>query len=179
MRFPSCLGTRGSREPGPCWPAMMSRRVHKGVTAGSTRYRERARSVIRGRRSTGVATDSATDAQEIDMSTDDEQRVRNSHYNRITCNGPGCPGHVRHVDSVDAHSGRHTAANRAARQAIPGAVSARQRLALADPAERRLGVGRNRFRRRLVLAVAPGAAWAVLVMVLTARHADHGPYSGA
>jgi hypothetical protein len=29
----------------------------------------------------------------------DEQRIRNTHYSRITCNGPGCPGHVRHVDS--------------------------------------------------------------------------------
>ena len=54
------------------------------------------------------------------MSTDDEQRVRNTHYSRITCNGPGCPGQVRHVDSAHAHSGRHGWANRAAARAIPG-----------------------------------------------------------
>lgn len=109
------------------------------------------------------------------MSTDDEQRVRNSHYNRITCNGPGCPGGVQHVDSVDARSGRHTAGNRAARQAIPGAADARWRSALTDPAERRLGPGGNRSRRRLMLAVTPGATRAVLVMALATRYADHGP----
>jgi putative phosphoribosyl transferase len=59
---------------------------------------------------------------------------------------------------------------------FPGAVGARWRSALADPAEPRLGPGGIRFRRRLVLAVAPGAAGAVLVMVLAARYADHGPY---
>ena len=50
------------------------------------------------------------------------------------------------------------------------------RSALADPAERRLGLVRRRLRRRLVLAVAPGTARAVLVLVLPARYADHGPY---
>ena len=62
------------------------------------------------------------------MSTDDEQRVRNSHYNRITCNGPCCPGDVQHADSAGARSGRHTAGNRAAWQAIPWAVGGRRPL---------------------------------------------------
>ena len=52
--------------------------------------------------------------------------------------------------------------------------------ALADPAERRLGplmpAGR-RFGRRLMLAIAPGAAGAVLVVALPAGDANHAPYS--
>jgi hypothetical protein len=50
-----------------------------------------------------------------------------------------------------------------------GAVSA-----LPDPAERRLGL-----RRRLMLAVAPGAAGALLVVALPARDADHDLYCEA
>jgi hypothetical protein len=46
---------------------------------------------------------------------------------------------------------------------------------LAEPAERRLRLAGRRFRRRQVLAVAPAAAGAVLVMVLPARDADHAP----
>jgi hypothetical protein len=42
--------------------------------------------------------------------------------------------------------------------------------ALPDPVEQRLGLG---LRRRLMLAVAPGAAWALLVVALAARDADH------
>jgi hypothetical protein len=49
----------------------------------------------------------------------------------------------------------------------------RGRSALADPAERRLGLRRRRLRRRLVLAVTPRAAGAVVVMPLPARKADH------
>ena len=123
-----------------------------------------------GRRSTGVATDGTANAQEIDVSTDDKQRVRNTHYSRITCNGPGCPGQVRHVDSANAHSRRHECGNRAALQAIPRTA---RRSALADPAERRFGPGGGRFGRRLVLAVAPGAAWALLVVPLPTRDANH------
>jgi hypothetical protein len=47
-----------------------------------------------------------------------------------------------------------------------------RRSALADPAERRLGLRRRRLRR-LVLAVTPGAAGAVVVMPLPAWQADH------
>ena len=57
----------------------------------------------------------------------------------------------------------------AARAGVAGAVSA-----LPDPAERRLGL-----RRRLMLAVAPGAAGALLVVALPARNADHGLYCAA
>lgn len=46
-------------------------------------------------------------------------------------------------------------------------------LALTDPAERRVG---PLLDRRLVLAVAPVAAGAVLMVVLPAWYADHGPY---
>jgi hypothetical protein len=52
-----------------------------------------------GRRLSGVATDGATDAQEIDVPAHDEQRVRYSHCISITCNEPECPVNVRHVDS--------------------------------------------------------------------------------
>jgi len=48
--------------------------------------------------------------------------------------------------------------------------------ALADPAETRLG---RRLRRRLVLAVAPVAAGALVVVTLPARHADHALYCAA
>jgi ABC-type uncharacterized transport system permease subunit len=57
----------------------------------------------------------------------------------------------------------------AARAGVAGAVSA-----LPDPAERRLGL-----RRRLMLAVAPGAAGALIVVALPARNADHGLYCAA
>ena len=48
--------------------------------------------------------------------------------------------------------------------------------ALADPAKRRLGRGRRRFGRGLVLAVAPAPAAAVLVPAFPARCADHVLY---
>jgi hypothetical protein len=51
--------------------------------------------------------------------------------------------------------------------------------ALPDPAERRLGPAGRRIRRRLMLALAPGAARAVLVMAVPARDADHALYSAA
>ena len=57
----------------------------------------------------------------------------------------------------------------APRAGAAGAVSA-----LPDPAERRLGL-----RRRLMLAVAPGAAGALLVVALPARDADHALYCAA
>ena len=54
------------------------------------------------------------------MATHDEQRVRNAHYNRITCNVPNCPGSVRNVDGAKGHIRRHTAGNMPAPAAIPG-----------------------------------------------------------
>ena len=50
--------------------------------------------------------------------------------------------------------------------------------ALPDPAERRFGPAGRRLRRGLMLAVAPGAARAVLMTALPARDADHAPYCG-
>ena len=73
-----------------------------------------------GRRLSGVATDGTTDAQEVDVPPHDEQRVRNTHYARITCNGSDCPGGVRHVDGAKAHIRRHTRGNVRAVAAIPG-----------------------------------------------------------
>jgi len=150
-----------------------------------------------GRRSTGVETDGATDAQEVDVPAHDEQRVRNAHDSTITRNRTCCPGYVRHVDGADVHMLGHMPGNRADRAPIPvpgpppappalpapGRIPRRRRFArrtcgqsaLADPAERRLGAGGQRFRRRLVLAVAPRAARAVLMMVLPAWNADHAP----
>ncbi len=104
------------------------------------------------------------------MPSHDEQRVRNAHYARITCNGPPCPGSVRHVDGAKGHIRRHTRGNMPAPALIPG-------LALAEPAERRLGIPIP--FRRLVLAVAPGAARALLVVPLPARDADHGLHCAA
>jgi len=139
-----------------------------------------------GRRLSGVATDGTTDAQEVDVPTHDEQRVRNTHCSSITCRDLECPVNVRHVDGAQRHIRRHDGGNMRVRAAIPapccsrccsrrpargaaGAVSA-----LPDPAERRLGL-----RRRLMLAVAPGAAGALLVVALPARDADHALYCAA
>jgi uncharacterized membrane protein YcfT len=47
-------------------------------------------------------------------------------------------------------------------------------LALPDPAQRRLDRVLARVLRGQVLAVAPGAAGAILVVPLAARNADHG-----
>ncbi len=73
-----------------------------------------------GRRLSGVATDGAADAQEVDVPAHDEQRVRNTHCNRITCNEPGCPGNVRHVDGPKRHIRGHAGTNVRVRVAIPG-----------------------------------------------------------
>ena len=165
-----------------------------------------------GRRLSGGATDGALDAQEVDVPSHDEQRVRNTHYNRITCNERGCPGNVRHVDGAKRHIRRHTRRNACGPVAIPldrvrsggyfpwtgcgpvaispgqgaapglawaapaptgwpaGGLACRRSSALADPAERWLGSG---WPRRLMLAVAPGAARAILVVTLPAGNADH------
>jgi len=88
--------------------------------------------------------------------THDEQRVRYSHFNSITCNDLECPGNVRHVDGAKRHIRRHAVGNMRARAAIPApyAVPVLSRLvlggrgagrrpvsALPDPAELRLGRG--------------------------------------
>jgi hypothetical protein len=78
-----------------------------------------------GRRLSGEQTDGAADAQEIDVPSHDEQRVRNTHYARITCNGSDCPGGVRHVDGAKAHIRRHTRGNVRALAAIPGRYGGR------------------------------------------------------
>jgi hypothetical protein len=41
----------------------------------------------------------------------DEQRVRNTHESRITCNEPDCPGSVQHVDGAKGHIRGHTRGN--------------------------------------------------------------------
>ena len=118
------------------------------------------------------------------MPTHDEQRVRNSHCSSITRNDLECPVNVRHVDGAQRHIRRHDGDNTRVRGTIPapccsrwpargtaGAVSA-----LPDPAERPLGRG---LRQRLMLAVAPGAAGALLVVALPARDADHALYCPA
>ena len=74
----------------------------------------------------------------------------------------------------------HMRGNRAGPASIPRVPAAYApghraccRSALTDPAERRLGPGGHRSGRRLVLAVAPGATRAVLVVMLPAGEADH------
>src|SRR5712691_11624090 len=160
-----------------------------------------------GRRLSGKQTDGTADAQEVDVPPHDEQRVRNTHDARITCNGSGCPGSVRHVDGAKGQIRRHTRGNRPALSAIPrsppGAFEAPpslvappsllspvgagalwlagvgltplRRSTLAEPAERGLGfwLCSRLAGRRQVLAVAPGAAGALLVVLFPARDADH------
>ncbi len=166
-----------------------------------------------GRRLSGKQTDGAADAQEVNVTAPDEQRVRNTHDARITRNGSGCPGSVRHVDGAKGQIRRHTRGNRPALSAIPrsppgpttspspftappslvappsllspvgaGALwlagvglTPLRRSTLAEPAERGLGLWRcSRLAgRRQVLAVAPGAAGALLVVLFPARAADH------
>jgi hypothetical protein len=66
----------------------------------------------------------------------DEQRVRNTHEARITCNEPDCPGTVRHVDGPVGQIGWHTDGNLPPAVAIPALAPV-----LADPAERGLLAG--------------------------------------
>ena len=101
------------------------------------------------------------------MPSHDEQRVRNTHYARITCNGPDCPGTVRHVDGAAGQIRGHTRGNMPRR---PSPVIGPGSSALADQLS---GGSRSGGPRRLVLAVAPGAARAFLVLPLPARDADH------
>ena len=54
------------------------------------------------------------------MPSHDEQRVRNTHEARITCNVPACPGAVRYVDGSVVRIRKHTRANRPSAAAIPG-----------------------------------------------------------
>jgi hypothetical protein len=66
--------------------------------------------------------------------THDEQRVRNTHCNRITCNGPICPGTVHHLDGAAGHVSGHDDGNRCVPVAIPGVgASWAGRLSLAGP----------------------------------------------
>ena len=60
------------------------------------------------------------------MPSHDEQRVRNTHESRITCNEPDCPGTVRHVDGPAVRFGWHTDGNPPPAAAIPAAASARR-----------------------------------------------------
>jgi hypothetical protein len=173
--------------------------VQRRVTAEDTRYRPRARSVIRGgdqrvsrqialrmrRKSTCRRTTSSgsvtlitagshvTDPAVQDNSgmwtvwlfTAGVMHAATGPFRRVF---PGRPGSQR--------PGRRVVGARDGVWPAPGTA---RRSALADPAQRRLGPRGGRFSRRLVLAVAPGAAGAVLVMVLPARYADHGPYCAA
>ena len=72
-----------------------------------------------GRRLSGVTTDGAVDAQQIDVPAHDEQRVRNTHCTRITCNEPGCPGSVQDVDGLEVYILGHTVRNMGVRARIP------------------------------------------------------------
>ena len=61
------------------------------------------------------------------MPAHDEQRVRNSHYARITCNGYGCPGSVRDMDGAERYIRAHAPANRA----VPGPIPRRAATAVS------------------------------------------------
>src|SRR5579875_171199 len=126
-----------------------------------------------GRRSACGTTHGAADAQEVDVAAHDEQRVRNAHLSRITHAGLVCP-------AVCPAQAGHARGNLRRAAAIPGRAVPGGNVTVSagpDPAERRLRRPVPGVLRRQVLAVAPGAAGAVLVVPLTARDADHGLYS--
>ena len=109
------------------------------------------------------------------MPAHDEHGVRNTHLCRITYLCLVCPAKVGHGSGnfcgVAGYSGSGRKSCNGLASAL--AVLALSALALADPAQRRLGRVSARVLRWQVLAVTPGAAWAVLVMTLAARNADH------
>ena len=196
MRFLQVSGTRGPREPGPCRPAMMGRRVSPRRAAESTRNRARARSDIRAgnqrvprqmalrmrRKSTCLRTTSngsvtlmTAESHVTELAVQDASSMRT--LRALTCwaiwqaTGP--------VPRLFPRSGPPPAPWAASRAPACSPRRIYRHSALAEPAERRLGPGGHRFRRRLVLAVAPRAAWAVLVVALPAWNADHAPYCAA
>jgi hypothetical protein len=140
----------------------------------------------RGQQLASGATHGAADALQVDVPTHDEHGVRNRHNDRITRNLPRCPASVRHVDGVRLLR-VHVTANRAGRDRIPGnirpvavclfpSLPVGKILPLPNPANGRF---RRRKHGRLVLAVAPGPAWTVLVMSFPARVADHANHCAA
>jgi hypothetical protein len=114
-------GSAGARHENPgCAGRPHGRQA--AISAGSAGSHPASRSrPVRypGRRSSGGVTDGTADALEVDVPAHDEQRVRSAHTSRITSSGPGCPGHVRHVDSQRCHMRAHTPGNRTAAAAIP------------------------------------------------------------
>src|SRR5437763_7332249 len=105
---------RGTRTWAPPDAMVRCRPFRRGSAAGPAG--ERPASHARpggnpGRRLSGEQTDGAADTQEVDVTAPDEQRVRNTHESRITCNEPGCPGSVQHVDGAKGLIRRHTRGN--------------------------------------------------------------------
>ena len=115
------------------------------------------------------------------MPAHDEHGVRNTHLCRITYSCLVCPAKVGHGSGNFGHVGgysgrRRKSCNGLASAGLPGSALPAfvlSALALPDPAQRRLGRVSARVLRWQVLAVAPGAAGAVVVMPLAARNADH------
>jgi len=128
-----------------------------------------------GRRSVSASTQRAADTEQIHVPASDKQGIRGSHTGMVTRRGTLCP---ERFTSGGTPSLTHALANRAHGR---GYSSTRRRpwrppihprlpqSAVAEPAQRRVG----RFLRRHVLAVAPGAARAIVVAALTAGGADH------
>jgi hypothetical protein len=131
-------------------------------------------------------TEGTPDPEKVDVPAGDKERVGRAQRGRTTRSPaqlaqPACRGRDAgsHVTSQLRGERAYSVllAYRWPGFILPGLRPARPALsdsalfgsALADPADPRLG-GRI---RRPVLAVAPGPARAVLVMLLTAGHADH------
>ena len=146
-----------------------------------------------------VQTDGAADAKQVYVPALDEQGVHRAHHTSITRLRAACPSRRRHRGRrtrgtlVWLHTGANVSIHRAYSAALEnagkrypaeisgrrspgrpggpdGPAQGRRRSALADPGHRRLAL-----TGRKVLAVAPGAAGAVVVMTLPARNADHAP----
>ena len=106
------------------------------------------------------------------MPAHDEHGIRNTHLSRITYFGPVCPATVSHADG----NPRPLAAIPASVVTLRSHSSRLRALPLPDPAQRRLHRCLAGILGRQVLAVAPGAARAVLMVPLAAGDADHVLY---
>ena len=180
-----------SREPGLRWIALRAR-LSRGIQRGGARHRARARG---GKIRAGDYRASRQMALRTRRKSTCRRTTSNGSVTLIT---PGSHVTDRTVQAASGMWTVRTVTSGGIRVAtcprgtvIPGsppgllrrrrplagredAGPARRALALTEPAERRFGPGSpGVLLRRQVLAVAPGAARALLVMPFPARDADH------
>jgi hypothetical protein len=148
----------------------------------------------KGQQSASGATDGTADTLQVDVPTHDEHGVHNRHNNRITRVPARCPAVIHYVDSRPGEDAAGEEGHASPNPAISdqySRIDARiiihfsgrdNQLPLPDPAHSRLRrrrLGSGELGRRLMLAVAPVPARAILVMPLPARVADHAFYCAA